>query len=70
MLFESLSVFNVINHNWIDMYISGLSANLDFLFNMKKIKRVWQKKSHPLLGGSAYGNRTRVPCVRGMCPSR
>ena len=19
---------------------------------------------------SAYGNRTRVPCVRGMCPSR
>ena len=20
--------------------------------------------------GSAYGNRTRVPCVRGMCPSR
>ena len=52
MLFESLSVFNVINHNWIDMYISGLSANLDFLFNMKKIKRVWQK-SHILFWGVA-----------------
>ena len=24
----------------------------------------------PFFFCSAYGNRTRVPCVRGMCPSR
>ena len=24
----------------------------------------------PFSDGSDYGNRTRVPCVRGMCPSR
>ena len=32
------------------------------------------KKESPVMKipflGSAYENRTRVPCVRGMCPSR
>lgn len=51
MLFESLSVFNVINHNWIDMYISGLSANLDFLLNMKKNKEGVAKKVTSSFGG-------------------
>ena len=49
-----------------------MDGRLVFYGEVKVEELSTKKKTQLMLSllGSAYGNRTRVPCVRGMCPSR